>query len=470
MILFLFHLQKSKLTGCHFLPALRYGAYIKTMKKHLLFSTIIIFIYLSIDSQPLHDSLFNVKINHRAFPLNGKFYHPAISKPVYDGNKIHLLISGFYNKLHYFETSTEFDKSVSGPLVLSYDSNATLLSTKKILTQQYNVLYMCKTQNTFLACGRYSTCDADSCYSYYNGRNHSMAFVAEFSGKFDLLKIELFPGMIFWKLLKYNNSVYVTGEMLNKEIEIKGKKYKSHVEIRKDAYDGNERDYPDIVLLKLNKEFEVEKFAHFAIDGTLQDGESIVVNKNGYVAVGINTCILRGPDHHDGNLYLVDSSFKLLWHKQYTDLMLGRKHSTVLNINEKNEVLSYVGSYYAMESNTDSMLPDYSKKEKSKFPFEGVVVYNEKGKIKHFESTEVPLGLAFEKRVSSTEIENTSHDEKRYLRFHKFNNDSTVTLSFYNLNPEGKIYPLTRLPEKLPLIFYYNSYINTWELVSLRTH
>jgi hypothetical protein len=250
----------------------------------------------------------------------------------------------------------------------------------------------------------------------------------------------------------------VTGEMLNKEIEIKGKKYRSHIEIGKDAYDEQERDYPDVVLLKLNKEFEAEKFAHFAIDGTFQDGESIAVNKNGYVAVGINTCILRGPDHHDGNLYLVDSSFTMLWHKQYTDLMLGRQHSTALTINEKNEVLSYVGSYYAMESKTVSLLPDYSKKEKSKFPFQGVVVYNENGKIKHFESTEVSLGLAFKKWESCTEIENTSPNEKKYLRFHKLNNDSTVTLSFYNLNPEGKIYPLTRLPEKLPLIFYYNSY------------
>jgi len=437
------------------------------MIKHLLFSTVIIFSWLSACSQLLRDSLFNVKIDHSTFPLNGKFYHPIISKAVYDGNNIHLLISGFYDKLYYFETSTELDKSVSGPLVLSYDSNATLLSVKKILTEQYNVVYMYKTQNTFLACGRYSTCDADSCY---NGRDHSMAFVAEFSEEFDVLRMELFPGMIFRKLLKHNNAVYVTGEMLNKEIEINGKKYRSYIEIQKGAYDEHERDYPDVVLLKLNNEFEVEKFAHFAIDGRFQDGESIAVNNNGYVAVGINTCILRGPDHHDGNLYLVDSAFTMRWHKQYTDLMLGRQHSTALTINEKNEVLSYIGSYYAMESLTDSVLPDYSKKEKNKFPFEGVVIYNEKGKIKHAESTEVPLGMAFDKWEPCTEIESTDPGEKRYLRFHKFNTDSTVTLSFYNLNPEGKIYPVTRIPEKLPLIFYYNSRADMWELASLRSY
>ena len=329
-----------------------------------------------------------------------------------------------------------------------FDSLGQLKSSNIILNEAYTTKDFCIRNGKFLFCG----------YKYERGE--IMGFVAELTYDFKVVNIKLYPEMGFWKVLSKDSSIYLTGELYNKVV-IKGQKIKLH-EFKIDGHKINN----DVVLIKMSSEFKIQNFGHYAIEGNLQDGESLIVNNNGFIAFSFNTVILRGSDHHDGNLFLIDNNFKLLWHKQYTDQYLGHCHVTPFSLNDKNEVSSFAKSYFFLESKNEALLPKYDslfeksdlisngtgEKEQDQIMFIGIIKYNENGE----EITK--SRFRFDETLLNPERESYLFFQKKegtgYLRLVE-DNKKEVIFKYDIFTSEGKIITQNIIPKKLPPLFCF---------------
>ncbi|MES2590463.1 MAG: hypothetical protein V4608_01175 [Bacteroidota bacterium] len=382
-----------------------------------------------------------------------------------------------------------------------YSSEGLLESSKVILTKEYNIIDFYKSDTTFFVCGRHFFNNSTEIH-YEEQYKYTEGFVAEFSEDFKLLNMKTFPEIIFWKITMSNNSIYLLGELITKKIRITEKKFKSFIEIKgykrvkNVGYENNEsfeegcdyegREYVrysqqyeyykkggksdcnDVVLLKLNLNFKPKKFAHYAIDGFYQDGESLIVNSNGFVALSVNTVILLGADHHDGNLFLADSNLTMLWHKQYTDLFLGKCHVTPIYFNSANEIFARVNSYYCFDMTNPALLPNYNLKHKNKIVFDGLIKYNQDGKIIAKQESLPIFNNLLNPETTSYISFPTTENNIGYLKLSSITNNNTTCLTYYLIKPNCEVVAQRFLPKQIPpLLFRNDPYSLSWKIIAI---
>lgn len=392
-----------------------------------------------------------------------KVINAGVTRSVHENDKIYVLASASSSRMYYDQSSITEETKPSSPLIMTYDEQGKMLSVKNVLTPDHYAYDLAVNGDRILVCGLHYPKGKNMNVYDEKLQNESQGFIAELSKDLEVKNIKVFPGLAFWKAAIHNNSVYVLGEMIKKEVEVKGKKYRSYVEVPKSSEDDEEVDYHDASLLQLDEQLEPLQFAHFAIDGHFQDGEYMLINSNGYVAFAVNTVILRGADHHDGNLFLTDNNFNMLWHKQYTDLYLGRCHVRPLALTKDNEVLLYAISHFALETRKDSVLPDYNQAQKHLMEIEGIIRYNAKGKLLSKEP------LPEEMRDYSTPTRFASNANGSFFTSLNFNEeDNTAQAEHYSIDTmTGKL--MRQKAEKPgPLLYYFSSYdpyIQEWVLL-----
>jgi hypothetical protein len=393
-----------------------------------------------------------------------QFQDVNIARIGFANDKNYILASGWYLEMHYLPNDDN-TYMPSSPAITVYDNEGKRLSITQVLTTDHYARDISVTSDRIFLCGRFLPADPEKNFDRKYQDATSEGFVAELTPDLKVKKIVLFPGLVFWKILFHNNSLYLAGEMTRKEVEVNGIKYRSHVEIPKTSPEDDEGDYNDAMLLRLDSELQPEKFGHYAIDGSLQDGEYIIANNKGDVAFALNTVVVRGPDHHEGNLFLVDNNFKMIWHKQYTDLDLGTCHVMPLALNESNEVTAYTISHFALESRNASALPDYTDAEKHKMEIEGIVRYNSDGKLLSKEALPKNNTGAFTYKAF------TRKGKKPCLVRFYLSGENNVGGEQYTITPEGKLV-LEKAPSFVdPFLFFYTSYspyLYEWRMVRFK--
>ncbi len=386
-------------------------------------------------------------------------------KSIYQNEKLYILASKFWNR------TSETPKV---PTVYIYNNDGILELTKPILTEQYDALDIYRNNNHFYVCGRYITSDSLTSNSYPNIYKYSGGFFAELSDNLDLIRILHIPGTIFWKVNLSNNSLYLLGELVQKKAEFQEYKIKSYLDLsieRENPYTGeNEKidiNSHDVVLLKLDSTFKINKLNHYAIDGYFQNGASLIINNNGFVTFSVNTSFPLEEGRNDGNLFLIDNNFKMLWHKQFTNLDNCDFHTMPLIFNNKNEVLAYVKTSNTIESKNSSKLPNYkrtlklkSKKEK-KQESENLILYDRKGKI-----MSIAKSCCFWRPTINPEISNYftyNNKGETYEYFALGHNENEAYIQYIHFNINGDMNKLS-LPDKFPpfLIRDYN-----WKIITL---